>query len=349
MEFCLKKICDNIGIDCPEQGENIKIKGVSSIEYAGPDDLSFLSNPKYEKYLKSTQARAVIVPENLTASSQAILLPVKDPYFAFLRILELFNSRKTVDIASGIDPSAYIHQESVIGENVSIGPCAVIGPGVKIGDGSVIGPCTVILSGSTVGKDCILYPNVTVMDGCFIGNNVILHAGVVIGSDGFGFVPHEGRILKIPQIGCVRIEDDVEIGANTCIDRAVTGETVIAKGTKLDNLIQVAHNVRIGSQTVIASQAGISGSTRIGKGVRIGGQAGIIEHLNIGDGASIGGQAGLMRDVLPGESVSGSPAKNHRLTMRIEAILRKLPQLLKTVNSQEKRIQRLELRNKKRP
>ena len=183
------------------------------------------------------------------------------------------------------------------------------------------------------------------MDGCTIGDRVVLHAGVVIGSDGFGFAPSEGRYHKIPQIGTVRIESDVEIGANTCVDRAAFGTTVIQAGTKLDNLIQVAHNVRIGPNTVLASQVGISGSTTIGSGCQLGGQAGLAGHLHVGDGASIGAQAGVTKDVQPGDIVSGYPAKHHMTAMREEAALRKLPELIRTVRDQEKRIRDLEKNN----
>jgi len=213
---------------------------------------------------------------------------------------------------------------------------------VMIGKDTVIGPGTVVIAGSRIGSGCLFYPNVTIMDSCSVGERVIIHAGAVIGSDGFGFAPEGKTLRKIPQIGRVRIEDDVEIGACTCIDRAAFGETVIARGAKLDNLIQVAHNVKIGYSTVIASQSGISGSTTIGAGVKMGGQAGFAGHITVGDGASVGAQGGVTKDVPPGETVSGYPAKNHQQAMRLEAALRRLPELLKTVKQQEQRIDELE-------
>ena len=342
MSLSLDHICSVIGAECPRQVKDVEINGVSSIQDAHPDDICFISNPKYTKHLEATGARAVIVAKGTTVPDTVIPLEVDDPYFAFLKILTLFNNRTPLDITSGINSRAFINPDVVFGKNVSIGPFAVIGAEVKIGDGTVIGPCTVILSGSSIGKDCTLYPNVTIMDGCEIGDRVILHAGVVIGSDGFGFAPHEGHYTKIPQIGRVRIEDDVEIGAGTCIDRAAFGKTVIEKGTKLDNLIQIAHNVRIGSDTVIAAQVGISGSTSIGSGVRMGGQAGLAGHLTVGNGASVGAQAGVTKDVPPNETVSGYPAKNHMKAMRLEAALRHLPELMKKAKDQERRIEELE-------
>jgi UDP-3-O-[3-hydroxymyristoyl] glucosamine N-acyltransferase len=348
MTVKLDTICQVIGAQFPPDTENIEIRGVASLEDAGPDDISFLTNPKYEKHLAATSARVIIVSAETILSPPFIPLAVKDPYFAFLQVLELFNSRRPEDIARGVHSSAIVDPGAVLGKNVSLGPGAVIGAGVSIGDDTVVGPGTVIMKNSTVGSGCILYPNVTIMDGCTIGNRVILHAGVVIGADGFGFAPHNGRFHKIPQIGTVCIEDEVEIGANSCVDRAAFGKTVVGKGTKIDNLVMVAHNVRIGSNTVIASQVGISGSTTVGNWVRMGGQAGLAGHLHVGDGAALGAQAGVTKDVPAGETVSGYPAKNHMQAMRLEAALRNLPELMKKVKLQEKRISELEQKEKER-
>ncbi|MBN1292154.1 MAG: UDP-3-O-(3-hydroxymyristoyl)glucosamine N-acyltransferase [Candidatus Latescibacteria bacterium] len=342
MSFTLEHICHVIGCEIPRQAENIVIKGLSSIEEARPEDICFLSNPKYLKHLNTTNAQVVLVGKGTPVPDNILPIEVENPYFTFVKLLALFNTRKSTDIASGIHPNAVIDPDAKIGNNVSVGPFAVIQSDVIIGDNTVLGPCSVILTKSSIGKDCIIYPNVTIMDRCIIGNSVILQAGAVIGSDGFGFAPHKGRYHKIPQIGIVRIEDEVEIGAGTCVDRAVFGETVIKRGTKLDNLIQVAHNVQIGSDTVIASQAGISGSTKIGNNVKLGGQAGISGHLTINDGASVGAQAGVTKDVAENETVSGYPAKIHMKAMRLEAALRNLPELIKKVKAQEKRILELE-------
>ncbi len=342
MTVTIAQICGIIGADVPPDAGHYEISGLAALDTAGSSDLSFISNPRYRKFLASTKARAVIVPQGIESPETLFALIVDDPYFAFLQVIEVFNTRTPADIASGVHERAVIDPTAVLGENVSIGAGAVIGPGVRIGDTTTIGPGSVIMKDSTIGTACVFYPNVTVMDGCGVGNRVILHAGVVIGSDGFGFAPHEGSLHKIPQIGSVQIGDDVELGACTCIDRAVFGVTVVEKGTKIDNLVQVAHNVRVGSSTVIASQTGISGSTTIGSGVKIGGQAGFAGHITVGDGASIGAQAGVTKDVPPGETVSGYPAKKHTKAMRLEASLRNLPDLMKKVKMQEQRIVELE-------
>lgn len=342
MTIKLDRLCKLIGSEIPQNAEQIEISGVAAIEDAGPDDVTFIANLKYKKYLSTTRAGAVIISKDIVPPDSLISLIVDDPYFAFLKVLEVFNCRSHQDIASGIHVNAIIDPDAVVGDNVSIGAFVVIGPGVAIGSGTTIGPCTVILKNSRIGENCIIYPNVTVMDDCTIGDRVLVHAGAVIGSDGFGFTPHKGSLHKIPQIGNVHIGDDVEIGACTCIDRAAFGQTVVEKGTKIDNLVQIAHNVRIGSNTVIAAQTGISGSTRIGSGVKIGGQAGFAGHLTIGDGASVGAQAGVTKDVPEGETVSGYPAKKHMKAMKLEAALRNLPNMMKNVREQEKRISELE-------
>ncbi len=342
MTISLDRICDLIGAVKPADASRIEIFGIASLEEARKGMLSFLSNSRYLKHLARTGASAVIVPKGVATPPDVIPLAVDDPYFALVQVLSLFNPRNRAEVADGIDSRAAISPEASIGEGVSIGPCAVIGAGAVIGDGTTIGPCSVILPGAKIGKDCLLYPNVTIMDRCMVGDRVIIHAGAVVGSDGFGFAPHDKKLHKIPQIGIVRIEDDVEIGACTCIDRAVFGETVIARGTKLDNLIQIAHNVRIGMSTVLAAQVGVSGSTEIGSGVKIGGQAGFAGHLEVGNGASVGAQAGVTKDVPPGETVSGYPAKNHMQAMRLEAALRQLPELMKTVKRLNHRIEELE-------
>ena len=348
MTVKLEAICRVIGADFPPDTANLDIHGVASLEEAGAGDITFLSNPKYEKHLAHTGAMVVIVSAETVLPPPRIPLRVRDPYFAFLQVLELFNHRTPDQIARGIHPSAVVDPSASLGEQVSLGPGAVIGAGVTIGDQTVIGPGTVIMTGSSVGSACVLYPNVTIMDGCVVGNRVILHSGVVIGADGFGFAPFQGRYHKIPQIGKVIIEDEVEIGANSCVDRAAFGKTIVGKGTKIDNLVMVAHNVRIGEHTVIASQTGISGSSTVGNWVRMAGQIGIAGHVTIGNGASLAGQAGISKDVPPGETVSGTPARNHMLAMRQEAAMRNLPELLKKVKLLEKRIYELENKDKER-
>lgn len=341
MSLPLIQICSAIGA---EQGNipDIEITGIADLREAGSGEITFLSNPRYSVYLETTQASAVIVSGDTAVPENVLPIRVADPYFAFMTVLELFNKRTPRDFADGLDPKAAIHLEAVIGKDVSVGPFAFIGKGVKVGDGTFIGPGTVILKDSSVGEKSIIYPNVTIMDGCIIGKRAIIHSGAVIGADGFGFAPHADGIKKIPQIGKVRIGDDVEIGANTCIDRAAFGETIVENGTKIDNLVQIAHNVHVGQYTVMASQTGIAGSTTIGNGVKIGGQAGLTGHIKVSDGASIGAQAGVTKDVAPGETVSGYPAKPHFQALREEALIRNLPDLYNKIKAQEERIKELE-------
>jgi len=345
LSVTLNDIARLIGASVPDGRGHLEIDGINSLKRAGPRELSFLSNPKYSRFLAETRAAAVIVAGGTSLPESSVPLVVDDPYVAFLKVLSLFDRRDPHNIADlGIDDAARIHPTARLGDGVSVGPYAVVGEDVTVGDGTVIGPCTVVMKGSTIGESCTLYPNVTVMDDCHIGDRVILHAGAVIGSDGFGFAPHEGRLVKIPQIGGVRIEDDVEIQACTCVDRAVFGETVIEKGVKVDNLVQIAHNVRIGSNTVIASQAGVSGSATIGGGVRVGGQAGFAGHIEVGDGVFVGGRAGVTKDIPGGIVISGYPANDHGEQLRIEASMKKVPELLKTVRKLKKRIEELERR-----
>ncbi|MFA6472983.1 MAG: UDP-3-O-(3-hydroxymyristoyl)glucosamine N-acyltransferase, partial [Candidatus Latescibacterota bacterium] len=227
MSVKLDTILHIIGAETPSNFENIEVKGVASLDEAGPDEISFLSNPKYFKYLETSHAKAVIVSKETIVPSKCIPLVVPDPYFAFLQLLEFFNTRSSLSVAEGIHHHADIHPDARIGNGVSIGAYAVIGQKVIIGDKTVIGPGSIILAGSRVGSGCLLYPRVTIMDGCIVGDRVILHSGVVIGADGFGFAPHGDHYYKIPQIGIVKIGDNVEIGANSCVDRAAFGVTAI--------------------------------------------------------------------------------------------------------------------------
>jgi UDP-3-O-[3-hydroxymyristoyl] glucosamine N-acyltransferase len=347
MSVTLGDIARLLGAAIPDDSGKLVIDGAASLARAGSGDISFISNSRYARQLETTRASAVLVPPGTPVPSTAQALEVADPYVAFVRVLSLFDTRTSAVVASGIHDSAVIHPGAVLAEGVSAGPCAVINDGVIIGSGTTIGPGAVVLANTKIGSDCIIYPNVTIMDNCVLGDRVILHSGVVIGADGFGFAPHGGSYVKIPQIGRVIIEDDVELGACTCVDRAVFDDTVICRGAKLDNLIQVAHNARVGADTVIAAQAGISGTTEIGAGVRIGGQAGFAGHLTVGDGANVGAQAGVTKSVPPGETVSDYPAKPHAQALRIEASLRRLPELLKTVKALEQRLAELEAQDKR--
>ncbi|MBI5471126.1 MAG: UDP-3-O-(3-hydroxymyristoyl)glucosamine N-acyltransferase [Ignavibacteriae bacterium] len=323
----------------------LEIVRVAKIEEAGGGDISFLANPKYQKYLESTRASAVIVANNLQVSAghKLALLRVNDPYVSFLKILQHFNP--PVDpLPVGIHPTAVIAASAVLGENVRVGAHVVVGERVRIGDGAMVSHNVVLGDDVAVGENSLLYPNITVYNGCRIGARVIIHAGTTIGSDGFGFAPKpDGTYEKIPQLGIVVIEDDVEIGANCTIDRATLGETRIKRGAKLDNLIQVAHNVVIGENTVSAAQAGISGSTKIGKNCMIGGQVGFTGHLEIADGTKIGAQSGVHRSIdQPNTTIFGYPAFPQRQAFRIQGAIAQLPDLLQTVRELQKRIQQLE-------
>lgn len=342
MIVTLDRIGALIGAEIPSGMENLEIAGIASLEDAGPGELSFLANPRYAHYLEHTAAAAVILSKNAAASGDFVALRVDEPYIAFVQVLSLFDTRPHRHVLDGTGDKAFIHPDAMLAADVTVGSFAVIGPGVTAGAGTVIGPGCVVLRDAVIGSGCVLYPNVTVMDGSILGDRVVLHAGVVIGSDGFGFAPGTEGYRKIPQIGRVRIGDDVEIGANTTIDRAAFGETIVENGAKIDNLVMLAHNTRVGANTVIAAQVGIAGSSRVGSGVQMGGQAGMAGHLAVGDNASVGAQAGVTRDVPPGEMVSGYPARKHASALRMEAALAGLPDLMKKIREQERRIGELE-------
>ncbi|MDL1891386.1 UDP-3-O-(3-hydroxymyristoyl)glucosamine N-acyltransferase [Sphingobacteriales bacterium CHB3] len=325
--------------------DDIDIRRVAKIEEAGEGDITFLANPKYQKYVETTQASAVIVAQELQAGAgtKPALVRVKDPYVSFLKVLQHFNPPHDL-LPPGIHPTAVISKSATVGVDVRIGAHVVIGERVRVGDGAILSHNVVIGDDVRIGEKTTLYPNVTVYFGCVIGARVIIHSGTTIGSDGFGFAPKpDGTYEKIPQLGIVVIEDDVEIGANCAVDRATLGETRIKCGVKLDNLIQVAHNVVIGENTVSAAQAGISGSTKIGKNCMIGGQVGLTGHLTIADGTKIGAQSGVHRSVeKPNTTIFGSPAYTQREAFRIQGGITQIPDLLNTVRDLLKRVAQLE-------
>jgi len=335
----LFEIAEAIGGELVGDGTVI-IQGIGDIERAREGELSFIADRRYLKFLDTTRASAVIVPQQVQRASKPIIR-VKDPYLSFIHVLKLFYPPKS-PLEPGIHPTAVISETTSLGEEVAIGAHVVIGERCRLGRGVKIFPGTFIGDDVQIGEGSVIYPNVSIMEGTVIGNNVIIHAGTVIGSDGFGFVKRDGKHLKIPQVGRVVIEDDVEVGANCTIDRATLGETRIKRGTKLDNLIQVAHNVEIGEDTVIAAQVGISGSTRIGRGVTVAGQVGFVDHIEIGDNTVFGAQAGVTKSVPPNTVVSGYPAKPHQQAKREEAALRRLPELIKRVRELERKVKRLE-------
>jgi UDP-3-O-[3-hydroxymyristoyl] glucosamine N-acyltransferase len=325
----------------------MEICRVAKIEEAAEGDITFVANPRYIRYVETTHASAVIVGKTLRAEKsshpRALLLRVDDPYLSFLKVLLAFNPPGD-PLPPGIHPSAVVHPGATLGKDVRIGAHAVISEGCRIGDGSMIGHGTVLGENVEIGRASLLYANVTVREGCRIGSRVVIHPGTVIGSDGFGFAPRpDGTYEKIPQLGIVVIEDDVEMGANCAVDRATMGETRIKRGVKLDNLIQVGHNVVIGESTVIAAQSGISGSTKVGRFNMIGGQVGFTGHLSIADNTKIGAQSGVHRSIeKPGTVVFGTPAMPQREAFRVQGALTQLPELLVTVRQLRQRVEELE-------
>ncbi|NQS99147.1 MAG: UDP-3-O-(3-hydroxymyristoyl)glucosamine N-acyltransferase [candidate division Zixibacteria bacterium] len=321
------------------EGEDLEISGINTLTDAEPGQISFLSNPIYKKFLAGTKASAVIVDRKQTSIDRPVIR-TDNPYHATLKVVKLFYPEPE-PIIEGVHPSAVIASSADIGRNVGIAAGAVIGENVVIGDSTAIGANAVIESGSVIGSNTRIHAGVIVRHSVKIGDRVIIHPGAVIGAEGFGFAPIEGHFQKIPQVGTVIIEDDADIGANTCIDRAFLGATRIGKGVKLDNLIQIAHNVEIGDNTVIAAQTGIAGSTRIGKGVMMGGQVGITGHIEISDGIQIGAQSGVSKNFPPGTTIFGYPARPIMETKRIEASLKRLPELLRQVADLKKSVNAL--------
>lgn len=328
----------------------MEIRGVASIEEADAGDITFLVHPRYRAYLAACRASAIIVapdfPEELAGVPGRNFLRVRHPYRAFAEILNLFSPRPQYD--GRISPGASIDPSAVIGADVTVFPHVYVGQGVQVQRGTVLFPGVFLGDGVEVGEECRLHPQVTVREGCRVGNRVILHAGVVIGSDGFGYAGEGRERIKIPQVGIVEIEDDVEIGANTTVDRATLGRTVIRRGTKIDNLVQIAHNVVVGEDSVIAAQTGIAGSTRIGREVVLAGQVGVVNHIEIGDGARIGPKSGIPRSVPPGALLSGGvAAAPHREWIKVMTLLPNLAKLWSGVRRLEREVAELARRSGK--
>jgi UDP-3-O-[3-hydroxymyristoyl] glucosamine N-acyltransferase len=317
------------------------IHGVAGIKEAVSGEITFLANPKYESYLASTKASAVIASGG-NGSFNGAIVNIDNPYLAFLKVVRLFDDTPLEKYDREVHPTAIIPDSVKLGEEISIGAYVVLEDNVVIGDRTTILPLACINEGARIGSDCLIYPHVTIREKCEVGNGVIIHSGAVIGSDGFGYAREGEQHHKIPQIGIVRIEDDVEIGANTTIDRATTGVTLIGRGSKVDNLVQVAHNVVIGENSVLAAQAGVSGSTELGKNVVLAGQAGLVGHIKIGDGAMVGAQGGVTKSIPAGTSVSGYPAREHSFARKICAATARLPYLLKEFRNLQSRVDALE-------
>jgi UDP-3-O-[3-hydroxymyristoyl] glucosamine N-acyltransferase len=343
MQFTAAQIA--LLIDARVEGNpDAVVESFGKIEEAKEGQLAFLANPKYEDFLYTTGASVIIISQaqELKHQLKATLLKVQDPYTAFATLLARYQEMISQQM-TGIQEPSYISKTASLGENIFVGAFAYIGEQVKIGNNVKVYPNVYIGNNVHIGDYSILHPGVRIYHDCVIGKNVSIHAGTVIGSDGFGFAPQsDGSFKKVPQIGNVVVEDNVEIGSNSTIDRATMGSTLIKSGAKLDNLIQVAHNVEVGHNTVIAAQAGVSGSTKIGNNVMIGGQAGIVGHITIADNAKINAQSGVSKSIkVPHTAVTGSPAFDYTSALRSQAVTRNLPELEKRITELENLVKQL--------
>lgn len=341
MRLRLSDLAQRLGVPLHGDG-SLEITGLAAIRDARKGDLTFLANPKYESYLATTEASAIVLAESSIPRDCRIAVLVSErPYAEFLKALRIFAEARAV-VPHGIHPTAVIDPTVVVGANVAIGPNVVVEAGACIGDR------TVVMAGSYIGRDvrlgshCLVYPNAVIREESEIGERVIIHSGAVIGDDGFGFMRDGGTIHKIPQIGKVVIGDDCEIGTNTTIDRATVGTTRIGRGTRIDNLVMVAHNVEVGENSILCAQVGISGSAIVGSDVTLAGQAGVVGHIEIGDRVRVGAQGGVTKSVPEGIEVSGYPALPHTQARRIYASMRSLPEIVRLVRNLSRRIADLE-------
>ncbi|MFQ3549275.1 MAG: UDP-3-O-(3-hydroxymyristoyl)glucosamine N-acyltransferase [Armatimonadota bacterium] len=321
--------------------DSVSVTGVSSVEDAQFGDIVLAADKRY--YEKALQSSAVCILTNNSienSNTDKCIIKTQDPARAFVKILELFKD-EAIDTPVGISDSAVIYPDANIGNNVSIGSNCVVSRGAKIGDNTILSAGVFIGSCVKIGNNCLLHPNCVVYNRCIIGNNVILHAGVVIGADGFGYIPSSEGLVKYPHNGIVEIGDNVEIGANSAIDRAKTGKTIIGSGTKIDNLVHIAHNVKIGSNCIIVALSGVAGSVEIGNNVTLAAQSGVKDHIKIGDGAVLAARAGAIGDIPNGAIVSGFPARDHKLEKRAEAARLRLPDYIERLRVLEKEIEAL--------
>jgi UDP-3-O-[3-hydroxymyristoyl] glucosamine N-acyltransferase len=333
----LSELAERLGCELRGDGD-VEVAGVAGIEQAGPGDVTFLANPRYAPHLAETRAAAVILAPGHEAAVPCLV--TDQPYLAFTRAVALL--RPPSRPAPGVHPSAQVDPTALLGSDVHVGALAVVGRGVRVGARCTIHPHVVLYEGVTVGEDCVLHSGVQVRERCRLGNRVVVQNGAVIGGDGFGFARDEGgRYQKFPQVGIVVVEDDVEIGALSAVDRAALGETRIGRGTKLDNLVQVGHSVAIGEDSVLAGQVGVAGSTRIGSRVTLAGQVGVAGHLTIGDGVVATAQTGIPGSVERGAVVSGYPAIENHAWLKASALFAKLPELQKRLRELERKVETL--------
>ncbi len=342
MEFSAKQIAQFIQ-GRVEGNEDATVNTFAKIEEGRQGAISFLANPKYTHYLYNTESTIVLIDEGIELEKpvKATLIRVKNARDCVAKLLQLYESMKPKK--QGIDSLAFVSPKANIGKDVYIGAFAYVGDGVTIGDGSQIYPHATIMENCTLGSRCIIYPNVSIYHDCKLGNNVTIHSGSVIGADGFGFAPNEqtGQYDKIPQIGIVTIEDNVEIGANTCVDRSTMGSTFIRKGVKLDNLVQIAHNTDIGENTVMSAQVGIAGSTKVGQWCMFGGQVGIAGHSKIGNKVYLGAQSGVPGNLKDNQTLIGTTPMEPRQYFKSQAIFKRLPELYKQINELQKTVDEL--------
>lgn len=341
MEFSAQQIAELIQ-GRVEGDPNATINTFAKIEEGKPGAISFLSNRKYENYIYDTKSSVVLVDEALVLEKpvSATLIRVKNAYEAVAKLLQMYDSMKPKK--KGIDSLAFIHPSAKIGKDCYIGPFVAIGPDVTIGDGCVLHPHVTVGEKATVGNNTEIYSNAVIYHHCRVGNNCILHAGCVVGADGFGFAPTKDGYDKIPQIGIVTIEDNVEIGANTCIDRSTMGSTYVRKGVKLDNLVQIAHNTDIGANTVMSAQVGVAGSAKVGEWCMFGGQVGIAGHITIGNKVMLGAQSGVPGSLKDDQQLIGTPPMPMTAFFRSQAIVKRLPDMYRQMNEMQKTIKELE-------
>lgn len=340
MEFTAKQIAEFIQGHV-EGDDNATVNTFAKIEEGKPGAISFLSNSKYTHYIYETEASIVLVDDSLKLDKEVscTLIRVKSAYEAVAKLLQLYESMKPKK--KGVSSLAFIDSTAKIGEDCYIGPFVAIGANATVGDGCILHPHVTVSDGAVIGEDTEIHSNAVIYHGCKIGKRCILHAGCVVGADGFGFAPSENGYDKIPQIGIVTIEDDVEIGANTCIDRSTMGSTFVRKGVKLDNLVQIAHNTDIGANTVMSSQVGVAGSTKVGEWCMFGGQVGVSGHITIGNKVMLGAQSGVPSSIKDNQQLIGTPPMEMKPYFRSQAIFRRLPDIYKELNELRKEIEAL--------
>lgn len=338
----LAELAQHVGGQLEGDGA-VRVRGVNGLKEATPADVSFYSSTKYRQLLGTTRAAAVLVGAEAPARPEGrAYIRVGNPYLAYARISQLFHPPRR--FPPGVQSGAFVDAEADVDAQATVMAGACVQRGARVGPGAVLFPGAFVGEGASVGAGTVLHPNVTVREHCVVGQRCIVHASAVIGADGFGFAldMEKPEHVKIPQVGIVRVEDDVEIGAGTCIDRATTGETVIGRGAKLDNLVQIAHNVKVGPLSLICAQAGVSGSATLGQGVLLAGQVGVVGHITVGDLVKVGAQSGVAHDVPAGTVLSGSPAIPHRDWLRATVAYAQLPELLREVRQLRARVASLE-------